>query len=165
MKKIIQFVLPILVLSVGAIFWFNQHAAQPIEDHAFQTIDGQSMKISDYAGKPLLVIFWATDCPGCIAEMPALIALHEQYDELGMLGIALPHDTPAQIKAMRAAKSLPYTLTWDADNSLSAVFGQVRVTPTHFLLDEQGQIVMRKIGELDFALLQQRLEEMGLSPA
>ena len=165
MKTALKFILPVLVIIAGATFWLLNPPSAKMPEQQFETIDGQQMRLSYYAGKPLLVIFWATDCPGCIAEMPELVELHEQYAELGMLGIALPHDTPAQIKAMREAKALPYTLTWDADNSLSQAFGNVRVTPTHFLIDADGEIVMRKIGELDFQSLKARLNRMGLSPA
>lgn len=165
MKTALKFILPVLVIIAGATFWLLNPPSAKMPDHSFETIDGETKQLSDYAGNPLLVIFWATDCPGCIAEMPELIELHEQYADLGMLGIALPHDTPEQIQAMREAKGLPYTLTWDADNSLSKAFGNVRVTPTHFLIDANGEIVMRKIGELDFQSLQTKLNRMGLSPA
>lgn len=165
MKTALKFILPALAIIAGASFWLLNPPSAKMPEHKFETVDGDAMQLSDYAGQPLLVIFWATDCPGCIAEMPELIELHEQYADLGMLGIALPHDTPEQIKAMREAKALPYTLTWDEDNSLSQAFGNVRVTPTHFLIDANGEIVMRKIGELDFQSLKARLNRMGLSPA
>lgn len=163
MKTTLKFILPLVVIIAGATFWLLNPSSAKMPDKSFVTIDGESMQLSDYVGKPLLVIFWATDCPGCIAEMPALAELHKNYADLSMLGIALPHDTPSQIKAMRDAKAVPYTLTWDADNSLSKAFGNVRVTPTHFLIDAKGEIVMRKIGELDFQSLEAKLNRMGLS--
>ncbi len=165
MKTAFKFILPALVIIAGAVFWLQSPPSAQMPEHSFETIDGEAKQLSDYAGKPLLVIFWATDCPGCIAEMPELVELHEKYADLGMLGIALAHDTPDQIKAMRDAKALPYTLTWDADNSLSQAFSNVRVTPTHFLIDANGEIVMRKIGKLDFQSLDARLNRMGLNPA
>ena len=165
MKPALKFIFPALLIIAGLFFWLNSSSSAPMPNQSFDTIDGETKQLSDYVGKPLLVIFWATDCPGCIAEMPELVHLHDQYADLGMLGIALAHDTPEQIKAMRTEKSLPYTLTWDADNALSHAFGNVRVTPTHFLIDANGNIVMRKIGELDFAALAARLEKMGLEPA
>ncbi|MCX4188770.1 TlpA family protein disulfide reductase [Methylophaga sp. OBS3] len=165
MKSALKIIFPALLIIAGLFFWLNSSSSAPMPNQRFDTIDGETKQLSDYVGKPLLVIFWATDCPGCIAEMPELVHLHEQYADLGMLGIALAHDTPEQIKAMRSEKSLPYTLTWDSDNKLSHAFGNVRVTPTHFLVDANGNIVMRKIGELDFAALAVRLEKMGLEPA
>ena len=120
---------------------------------------------TEYAGKPILMIFWATDCPACIQELPELIALHEEYAKKGlvMLGVSLPHDTPSHIKAMREDRGLPYTLIWDSEGEISSAFNNVRVTPTHYLISPEGKIVMRKIGVLDKESVSAQLDKMGLS--
>ncbi len=104
--------------------------------------------------------------PGCIKEMPELITLHEEYADKGlaMISVAMPHDYPEHIKAMRKEKGLPYLITWDESGEISAAFDNVRVTPTHFLISPEGEIVMRKIGVLDMELLEDRLAMMGLTP-
>ena len=154
------------LILAGILFnVFDFQSNQTAPNIAFEDIDGQQHTLAEYNKQPALVIFWATDCPGCIREMPELIELYHHYADKGlsMIGVAMAHDTPAQIKAMRADRKIPYTLTWDKDNKIAEAFNNVRVTPTHFLIDKKGKIVMRKIGELNFARLREKLDEMGLS--
>ncbi|NQZ54319.1 MAG: TlpA family protein disulfide reductase [Piscirickettsiaceae bacterium] len=134
-------------------------------DLSFVDIDNQQHSLAQYQGKPILMIFWATDCPGCIKEIPELIELHATYAEQGltMIGVAMSYDSLDHIKAMRDKRKLPYTITWDHDTQISRAFGNVRVTPTHFLIDQNGDIVMRKIGALNINLLHEKLHSMGLT--
>lgn len=168
MKPIIRNVFIALIVVAAAVMTFLLMPAsqQAMPEISFTDIDGGEHQLVDYKGKPILMIFWATDCPGCIKEMPELIALHEEYAEQGlkMIGVAMPHDYPKHIKTMREQKGLPYLITWDKTGEISEAFDNVRVTPTHFLISPEGEIVMRKIGTLKTELLKQRLAAMGLKP-
>jgi len=161
MKKLL-----IVIVIISGLFALNTFNStnKLIPEFSFTDIDGQTLTTASYQGKPLLVIFWATDCPGCIQEMPELIKLYETYSpkEFSMLGIAMAHDSLNHIEAMRADKKLPYTITWDQNNKLAQAFGNVRVTPTHFLIAPNGEIVMRKIGTLNMSLIHEKLIDMGL---
>jgi len=166
MKKLPRYGLIIagLIIAFFAIQnLMTQQALMP--ELSFKGIDGQPHSFADYKGKPILVIFWATDCPGCIAEMPELISLHKEYASQGltMIGVAMPHDSVEHIQTMRAKKQLPYTIVWDKDGAISQAFGNVRVTPTHFLINPEGEIVMRKIGALNSPRLHDMLQNMGLN--
>lgn len=154
----------VLLLAAVVLNWFGPEQAQQAPPLAFTDIDGNVHQVQ-YGKEPVLVIFWATDCPGCVKEMPELVELHHDYTDAGlnMVGIAMAHDNPQHIKAMRTKKQLPYALTWDKNNSIAQSFNNVRVTPTHFLIDSNGEIVMRKIGELNFHQLRDMLNNMGLS--
>jgi len=147
------------------VFTYRNATAPAYTELQFEDVDGEMHDFTDYAGKPILMIFWATDCPACIQELPELIALHEQYADKGlvMLGVSLPHDTPSHIKAMREDRGLPYTLVWDSEGKISSAFNNVRVTPTHYLISPEGKIVMRKIGVLDKESVSAQLDKMGLS--
>jgi len=168
MKPVIRNLLIALLIAVAAISTFVLMPAtqQPMPQISFTDIDGGKHQMLDFKGKPILMIFWATDCPGCIKELPELIALHDDYADLGlaMISVAMPHDSPEHLKAMRAQKGLPYMITWDENSEISEAFGNVRVTPTHFLISPEGEIVMRKIGALKTDQLKQRLAAMGLTP-
>jgi peroxiredoxin len=147
------------------VFLYKNATAPLYTELQFEDVDGELHDFKDYAGKPILMIFWATDCPACIQELPELIALHEEYANKGliMLGVSLPHDTPSHIKAMREDRGLPYTLIWDSEGEISSAFNNVRVTPTHYLISPEGKIVMRKIGVLDKESVSAQLDKMGLS--
>lgn len=162
-KRLILAVL--LVLAVAAGIWLSSQAHSQLPAVQFTDIDGDSHQLADYQDKPVLMIFWATDCPGCIQEIPDLIALHEEYgDKLAMVGVAMSYDNPAHIKKMREQKGLPYLITWDESNEISQAFGNVRVTPTHFLANPEGEIIMRKIGVMDKQTIRDKLARMGVSP-
>lgn len=168
MKPVIRNLLIVFIVAVAALSTFILvPTARTMPAVSFTDIDGGQHQLTDYKGQPILMIFWATDCPGCIKEMPELIALHEDYanEGLAMISVAMPHDYPEHIKAMRKDKGLPYLITWDEDGTISAAFDNVRVTPTHFLISPEGEIVMRKIGVLKMAELKQKLATMGLTPA
>jgi len=153
-----------IIVALFAVNWLNS-GSNMRPDLTFTDIDGQSHSLEQYNGKPILVTFWATDCTGCIQEMPELIALHKQYSDQGlvMIDIAMSHDSPKHIKAMRDERKLPFIITWDKDNEMALAFDNVRVTPTHFLIEPNGEISMRKIGSLNHIILEDKLHKMGLS--
>lgn len=154
-----------LVAGLFAINWFNHSGQDSLPSMNFTDIDHKPLSFDDFKGKPILVTFWATDCPGCIAEIPELLELYDTYAKQGltMIAVALAHDTPKHIKAMRSQRKLPYIITWDKDTTIAQAFGNVRVTPTHFLIDPDGEIVMRKIGGLNPVRLEAMLHGMGLT--
>jgi len=154
----------VLIAALLITFLLLPQSRKQVPDLSFTDIDGGQHHFADFKGQPLLMIFWATDCPGCIKEMPDLIALHNEYSEKGlaMVSVAMPHDTPQHIQTMRKQKSLPYLITWDKTGEIGQAFDNVRVTPTHFLVSPEGEIVMRKIGALKIEQLKQKLATMGL---
>lgn len=149
-----------------AIMSMKNNHTQLAPDISFSDMDGKQHTLSQYADKPVLMIFWATDCSGCVQEMPELNALYQDYANQGlaMIGVAMSHDSPEHINAMRAQRQLTYTLTWDQSDEIATAFNRVRVTPTHFLIAPNGEIVMRKIGALNFGQLREKLHGMGLTP-
>lgn len=166
MKPIIRNLLIVAIVAVAALATVIMPSSrEPMPDISFTDIDGGQHRLVDYKGQPILMIFWATDCPGCIKEMPELIALHDEFANKGlqMISVAMPHDYPEHIKAMRDEKKLPYTITWDKTSEIGDAFGNVRVTPTHFLISPEGEIVMRKIGALKAEQVKQSLAAMGVT--
>ena len=161
----------ISILSISAavflftVSWLISGKQQLMPEIQFTDIDGRTISTTEYANHPVLVVFWATDCSGCIKEIPDLIALNEQFQSQGfeILAIAMSHDQLPHIQSMREQRQLPYTIVWDSDSTIARAFNNVRVTPTHFLISPEGKIVMRKIGELNIEHLKKTLNKMGLS--
>jgi peroxiredoxin len=166
LKKPLLFAL-ILSGLLFAVIWMKSNNTHTAPDITFADIDGQQHSLRQYANQPVLMIFWATDCPGCVQEMSELNALYQDYADKGlaMIGVAMSHDSPEHIDAMRQQRQLPYTLTWDQNDDIATAFNRVRVTPTHFLIAPNGEIVMRKIGTLNFEQLREKIDNMLLTPA
>ncbi|MCK9608708.1 MAG: TlpA family protein disulfide reductase [Methylomonas sp.] len=161
LKQSIGIMALIGLLATGVWFWQTQTVRQAPE-LSFKTIKGESIDPADLKGKPVLVTFWATDCPGCIDEIPHLIELHRQFGPQGLriIAVAMSYDPPNHVLAMAEAKQLPYAIALDPSGSLAQGFGNVQLTPTTFLIDRNGQIVMQKVGTFEFKDMRQRLNQL-----
>lgn len=146
------------LILVGALayVWLAPSGISRAPDIALKTLQGESIQLASLQGKPVLVTFWATDCPGCIKEMPHLVELYKSLAPRGLeiIGITVPWDRPDHVIAMAKAKQLPYPIALDVDGKASQAFGNVRLTPSSFLVAPDGRIVHQKIGELDMQKVQ-----------
>ncbi|MFT3857413.1 MAG: TlpA disulfide reductase family protein [Aquabacterium sp.] len=131
-------------------------------DLPFTQLDGAQHRLADLKGKVTLVNFWATSCSTCVKEMPQLIATHQKFQNQGFetLAVAMQYDPPAYVSQFAQTRKLPFRVAVDHDGKLAEGFGSVQLTPTTFLLDKQGRIVKKYIGEPDFAALHQLVAQL-----
>lgn len=130
----------------------------------FTLLDGKQVSTKDLRGKVLLVNFWATTCPGCVAEMPQLIETYQHYRAQGfeLVAVAMAYDPPANVARFTQQHALPFSVALDTDGRVASAFHDVQLTPTAFVIDRQGRIVSHVVGELDFSALRQLLlQELG----
>ena len=158
LKKIL---IPITLLALLAALIFSLSQKPKSPNVTFTTLQGEKITMDSLKGKVVLVNFWATDCPGCIKEMPDLINTYNQYKSKGfeVVAVAMPYDPPAQVLNYSTQKSLPFPVMHDGLSEMVQAFGGVNLTPTTFLYDKQGNRLQRIIGELDFAQLRQFLDK------
>ncbi len=155
-------VFALLLLAGLAYVWLSPGGISQAPDVTLTTIDGDQIRLAELRGRPVLVTFWATDCPGCIREMPHLVELYQALAPAGLeiIAIAMPWDRPDHVLAMRKVKNLPYPVALDVNGNASQAFGNVRLTPTSFLIAPDGRIVHRKTGEMNMATLRARITSM-----
>ncbi len=160
-KKIIGIIFTILSIS-GAWMLFTNGLSSQAPDISFNTLKGEKLNLASLQGKPSLITFWATDCPGCIKEIPHLKELHNTFATQGLniIAVAMHYDRPDNVIAMSKEKQLPYHVALDPLAQASKAFGNVRLTPTSFLIAPDGNIVMQKIGEFNQADMQQRIKKL-----
>jgi peroxiredoxin len=129
-------------------------------------LDGRQGNSNALRGKVLLVNFWATSCVTCVKEMPQIVATHEKFSSRGFetLAIAMSYDPPAYVARFAETRKLPFGVVIDNTGAIANGFGDVKLTPTTFLIDKRGFIVKRYVGEPDFVALHQ-LVEMLLAQA
>jgi peroxiredoxin len=151
------------VVAALAFFWLAPGGGlKAAPDVSVTTLEGKTIQLAQLRGRPVLVTFWATSCPGCVKEMPQMVELYKELAPKGfeIIAIAMAYDPPAQVREMAARRELPYTVAIDSDGAAAKAFGDVQLTPTHFLIDPQGRIVQQKLG--DFEPVQMRERILGL---
>lgn len=128
----------------------------------FLLLDGSTLDSQALKGKVTLVNFWATTCTTCVAEMPELIRTHQKFQARGFetVAVAMSYDPVEWVLNFSKTRQLPFQVALDRDGQLARSWGDVKLTPTTFLLDKQGRIVKRYVGAPDFAALHQLIEEL-----
>lgn len=136
------------------------HDAAP--DSTFVLIDGAQTTTADLKGKVTLVNFWATTCVSCVKEMPALASTYIKYKDQGFetVAVAMSYDPPAWVLNFAQTRQLPFKVALDNTGEIALRWGDVKLTPTTYLVDKQGQIVKRYVGEPDFEALHRLIEKL-----
>jgi len=147
--------LPVIIIALLLFLGFQLNYKPTAPNVEFTTLAGKKIAMADLNGKVVLVNFWATDCPGCIKEMPQLMSIYKQYNQKGLeiIAVAMPDDPPAQVLNYTKVKALPFPVMHDGLSEVTTKFGGVDLTPTTYIFDKQGKRLQRTIGELDFTKL------------
>lgn len=162
MLKSRNLILAVVVAGVLAFAAFAIWSAKPSAPQVtFVSLQGEKITTADLRGKVALVNFWATDCATCIKEMPEIVATYNKYRAQGFetIAVAMKHDPPNYVLNYTEKNRLPFKVALDPVGDLAKAFGEVKLTPTTFIIDKQGKLVMRILGEPDFAKLHALLEE------
>jgi thiol-disulfide isomerase/thioredoxin len=161
MKKSIYAVVGAAVIALGAAAFLSGGAAAAPAS-TFVLLDGSRHSTEDLKGKVTLVNFWATSCVTCVAEMPKVIATYDQYKGQGFetLAVAMSYDPPAYVVNYAETRKLPFKVAIDNTGAVAKAWGDVQLTPTSYLVDKQGRIVKRYVGEPDFAELHSLIEKL-----
>lgn len=128
----------------------------------YQLLDGTPSGIGALRGRVVLVNFWATTCATCVREMPQIVATHERFKARGFqtVAVAMSYDPPASVVNFVQSRKLPFDVVIDNTGAVARGFGDVRLTPTTFVIDRRGQIVRRYVGEPDFAEVHRMIETL-----
>ena len=128
----------------------------------FATLGGGTLSTDDLRGKVVLVNFWATWCTSCIKEMPKMAETYRKYAPRGyeVVAVAVQSDAPKQVSQFVQRRALPFKVAHDATGEAARTFGDVRATPVSVLLDREGRVVKRWVGEPDWAELHADLEKL-----
>jgi peroxiredoxin len=129
---------------------------------SYTLLDGSTRSTQAQRGKVLLVNFWATSCVSCVAEMPQIASTHLKFKSRGYdtVAVAMDYDRPAAVAHFAQSRALPFGVAFDESGELARAFGDVKLTPTTFLIDKQGRIVKRYVGAPDFAALDKLIGEL-----
>jgi thiol-disulfide isomerase/thioredoxin len=113
------------------------------EDVSFTLVGAPPVVARALRGKPLLIVFWASTCAPCIAEMPDLAQLYKELQPRGfeLIALAMPYDPPNRVVAAREVLELPFPVAIDVNAKLVRRLGVPPQTPQFLLIDASGDVV------------------------
>ena len=155
--------LAVLAIAVGATLSFEGTGPRgPAPQLGYTLLDGTRADTSQLRGKVVLMNFWATSCSVCMQEMPQIVATHEKFKARGYetLAVAMSYDPPASVAHYAQTRQLPFGVAIDNTGAIAKGFGDVRATPTTYLINRRGEIVKRYIGAPDFAALHELVDKL-----
>jgi len=119
---------------------------KPLPDLAFTDADDKPVKLADYKGKVVLVNFWATWCPPCLEEMPAMERLWRKHKDAGFVLVAVSVDTdPQKVTPFVNEHKLTFPIAFDAKMAIAERYG-VRALPSSFIVGRDGTLAGLALG-------------------
>ncbi|MGH7307294.1 MAG: TlpA disulfide reductase family protein [Candidatus Rokuibacteriota bacterium] len=116
------------------------------KDFTIKTLDGRTVRLSDHRGQVVFINFWATWCPPCREEMPAMERLFQQTRKDGLVMLAVSVDAdPKVIAPFVEEQRLTFTIGLDPKMELADTYG-VRALPATFIVDREGQLAALALG-------------------
>lgn len=128
----------------------------------FVLLDGTRQTTADLRGKVTLVNFWATSCVTCVAEMPEIVATHNKYQAQGYdtLAVAMSYDPPSYVVNFAETRKLPFKVAIDNTGAVAQAWGDVKLTPSTFIVNKRGEVVKTYVGAPDFPELHKLIERL-----
>ncbi len=139
----------VLIGAAGA--WFALGPAESAPAVTFTSLQGEEIHTRDLEGKVVLVNFWATSCVTCVKKMPMITESYQTYHPRGyeVIAVAMEYDPANYVIRFAESRELPFVVSLDPVGDIAEAFGDVRLTPTSFLIDREGRIVKRYLGDVD----------------
>lgn len=153
-----------VLLALLVLFFFSLTANKKVPEIRVTSITGEAFQLYQVKNNFTIINFWATDCPGCIKEMPGLAATYNQFRGQGLeiIAVSMSYDPPNHVLNFTQKNKIPFPVVLDIDGQIAQSFENIRLTPTSILIDKNGKIIDKVIGELDFnklnALLKKHLD-------
>jgi thiol-disulfide isomerase/thioredoxin len=126
-----------------------------------KSVEGKTVKLSDYKGKVVIIDFWATWCPPCRRGIPDLISIQKEYKKnVVVIGISLDaektiNDIPGFIKE----NGINYPIVY-GDDKVVTDYGGIRSIPTSFVIDKQGNVADMHVGLVEKDVFVKKIDEL-----
>jgi thiol-disulfide isomerase/thioredoxin len=149
----------LVVLFIAACSSEVQELSGGAPDFVLPAVDGSMVRMSDYAGKLIIVDFWATWCPPCQEMVPVLSKLHKEYSDKGLviLGISLDREGLEVLGPHVHENMVPYKVLM-GDEKVNRAFGGIATIPTLYNVDREGRLVRKLIGSHSYEDLEKAIK-------
>jgi thiol-disulfide isomerase/thioredoxin len=141
--------------------------SSPAPDFSLESLDGKTMRLSDFRGKAVLLNFWATWCGPCKIEMPWFVDLQNQYGSQGLqiVGVAMDDASKQDIAKFAKDMGVNYPILIGKE-SVGDQYGGIPALPESFLIARDGKIVDKIIGLMGKAEIEDAIKKaLNTQPA
>lgn len=151
-----------LLLLVGLSASAAYETEEPV-DFSLQQLGGGEVSLSDYRGGWVLINYWATWCAPCRKEMPELSALHDERDDLTVLGLAFEDTDDSAFEEFLAEFHASYPILRVDVYQPPEPFGAPKVLPTTIILDREGKAVKAFLGPVTREAIERFLDSAAVN--
>jgi thiol-disulfide isomerase/thioredoxin len=138
-KRVLILIFFVALLLVSPAIVLAQQTAAP--QFVLRDINGNTVRLSAYRGKVVLINFWATWCPPCRAEMPDLVRLQREHARQGLqvIGITYPPETKIRVRRFASSLKVNYPIILGT-RQLKARFSSDETLPLTIVIDRDGKV-------------------------
>lgn len=120
-------------------------------------LDGRRVRLGDFAGRPVWIVFWATWCAPCQQEATDILAEYHAHEGDGLVVLAVDEQEPAAaVREYASEHHLDYPIGLDDSGAIKTLYGGPAL-PTHYFLDVDHVISDRYVGQMTRDLMERHL--------
>jgi peroxiredoxin len=148
------------LLAVQSCLSVGTEIGHRAPDFALADLEGNPVHLGDFRGKVVFLNFWATLCPPCLAEMPDIEKLYQEYKDKGVviIGINLG-ESKSSVRNFVEENGYSWTFVIDVTGEVSIGKYMVYSIPSSFFIDRDGVIRATSVGYMRKATMEARLAE------
>lgn len=135
-------------------------------DFTVKDMNGADVRLADFRGRPIILNFWATWCGPCRAEIPALIALADEYrdQKLAVLGVSVD-DAPEDLRKYAAEARMNYpVLVGRGHDNLQEAYDAVMWIPITWMIGADGKVFLKHPGPATREWLETQVKSLVATP-
>lgn len=145
MFKILAIILSLVVLLAGC-GGQGLSVGDPAPDFQLNSLDGQTVSLSDFKGSPVLLNFWASWCGPCVKEMPYLQQIYDDWQVMGLTLLAVNiMESPSKVEDFMQSQGLTFPVLLDSEGEIAGQYVEEGI-PTTFFIDTEGIIQYVQVG-------------------
>jgi len=147
--KTVLVALMLLGFGAGAV------AADPVSEFALPGLDGKQHTLAPYAGKWIIINYWATDCPPCLKEIPELERFHQEHKDTDAVVVGVNYEDIKLSWLEDFVRSVKMTYpVLRAEPGSATSFGEIKILPTTIIVSPEGEFMGAKAGAVDAEMIE-----------